>query len=155
MVCAELHWTPGIMMQAEDRAHRIGQCCCVNVKYVGGAAVVVIVVVVVVVVVVIITSAIVIKATMHQVQKCNTLRMYIVCKGTADDFMWTAFKVPAPLKSLKHPSPHAFPTPLSPHRPTATHHTPCPPITRAPPSVACRLCRACATAMTRGLSCRG
>jgi hypothetical protein len=49
VVFAELHWTPGVMMQAEDRAHRIGQCCCVNVKY-------------------------------------------IVCKGTADDFMWTAFK---------------------------------------------------------------
>jgi SWI/SNF-related matrix-associated actin-dependent regulator 1 of chromatin subfamily A len=49
VVFAELHWTPGVMMQAEDRAHRIGQCCCVNVKY-------------------------------------------IVCKGTADDFMWNAFK---------------------------------------------------------------
>jgi hypothetical protein len=49
VVFAELHWTPGVMLQAEDRAHRIGQCCCVNVKY-------------------------------------------VVCKGTADDFMWTAFK---------------------------------------------------------------
>jgi hypothetical protein len=49
VVFAELHWTPGIMLQAEDRAHRIGQCCCVNVKY-------------------------------------------VVCKGTADDFMWAAFK---------------------------------------------------------------
>ncbi|CAD8095659.1 unnamed protein product [Paramecium sonneborni] len=36
IVFGEMHWTPAIMMQAEDRAHRIGQAQCVDCHYLIG-----------------------------------------------------------------------------------------------------------------------
>lgn len=36
VIFAEMHWTPSQLLQAEDRAHRIGQKSCVNVHYLIG-----------------------------------------------------------------------------------------------------------------------
>lgn len=36
VIFAELHWTPALMLQAEDRAHRVGQKDSVNCHYLIG-----------------------------------------------------------------------------------------------------------------------
>lgn len=36
VIFAEMHWTPATLLQAEDRAHRLGQKFCVNVHYLIG-----------------------------------------------------------------------------------------------------------------------